>query len=160
MKNFNFTVKDLALQAMIATVYVAVTFVAYPLSFGNPQIRIAEFMLILIFFNRKHAVGLLLGCAVANFVGTMGLVDVFFGTLASSIVIFLMLNTKNKLLAFLWPGVINGIIIGLELHFLFQMPLFLTMFQVFIGEFIATFVLALFLLKPLLNNKLMQELFN
>lgn len=159
MKSSKFSVNDFALQAMIAAVYVAITYVAYPLSFGSPQIRISEFMLILVFFNPKHAFGLLVGCAIANFLGAFALVDMFFGTLASAIVIFLMLKTKNKLLAFVWPAVINGIVIGLELHYLIGLPLFLTMGEVFIGEFIATFVIALFLMKPLLNNKTLQRLF-
>lgn len=159
MNNKRFTLQDFTVQAMIAAVYVAITFVAYPLSFNSPQIRISEFMLILIFFNPKHSIGLLVGCAIANFLGTFALVDMFFGTLASAIVIVLMLRTKNKLLAFLWPAVINGIIIGIELNVLIGLPLILTMFEVFIGEFLATFVLAIFLLKPLLNNPTMKRLF-
>ena len=135
------SVKDLALQAMIAAVYVAITFAFYPLSFESPQIRISEFMLILIFFNKKHVLGLLLGCAVANFFGPMALIDVVFGTTASAI------------------AVINAIIIGLQLYFMYQIPLFLGMFEVFIGEFAATFIPALFLLKPLLKNETMQRLF-
>jgi len=154
-----FTVNDFALQAMIAAVYVAITYIAYPLSFGSPQIRISEFMLILIFFNPKHSIGLLVGCAIANFLGEFAIIDMFFGTMASAIAIFLMLKTKNQLLAFLWPAIINGVIIGLELHFLIGLPLFLTMGEVFIGEFLATFVPAMFLLKPLKENPTLRRLF-
>lgn len=159
MNKNNFTVKDFALQAMIAAVYVAITFVAYPLSFNSPQIRISEFMLVLIFFNPKHSFGLLVGCAIANFLGSFALVDVFFGTLASALTIFLMLKTKNKLLAFVWPAIVNGLIIGLELNLLFGLPLILTVGEVFIGEFIATFGMALFFLKPVINNPTLQRLF-
>ena len=159
MKISKMSVKDLALQAMIAAVYVAITYAFYPLSFESPQIRISEFMLILIFFNKKHIFGLLLGCAVANFFGPMALIDVVFGTTASAIVMFAMLKTPSKLLAFLWPALINAVIIGLQLYFMYQIPLFLGMFEVFIGEFAATFIPALFLLKPLLANDAMQRLF-
>lgn len=158
MNKNNFTVKEFAFQAMIAAAYVAITFVAYPLSFNSPQIRISEFMLILVFFNPKHTVGLLIGCAIANFLGSFALVDAFFGTMASAIVIFLMLRTKNKYVAFLWPAIINGLVIGVELNLLFGLPLFITIAEVFIGEFIATFVLALFLLKPVLNNATLQRI--
>ena len=160
MKNYKMSSKEFALQAMIAAVYVALTYALYPLSFQSPQIRVAEFMLILLFFNKKNAFGLLVGCAVANLLSPMGLVDVVFGTSASALAIYLMLKTPNQLLAFLWPSVINAIVIGLQLNIMYQMPLILTMGEVFIGEFAATFVLALFLLKPTVNNETMQRIFS
>lgn len=160
MKDFKMTSKDFALQAMIATVYVVITFALYPISFNSPQIRIAEFMLVLVFFNKKHAFGLLVGCAVVNFLGTMGLVDVVFGTSASALAIYLMLKTPNRLLGFLWPSIVNAIIIGIQLNLLFSLPLFITMSEVFIGEFAATFLLAIFLLKPTLNNETMKRIFS
>lgn len=160
MKEFKMSSEDFALQAMIATVYVVITFGLYPLSFGSPQIRIAEFMLILVFFNKKNAFGLLVGCAVANFLGTMGLVDVVFGTTASALAIYLMLKTPNKLLAFIWPPIINALVIGYQLNVMFQLPLFLTMGEVFIGEFAATFLIAIFLLKPTLNNETLKRIFS
>lgn len=160
MKNYKMSSKEFALQAMIAAVYVALTYALYPLSFQSPQIRVAEFMLILLFFNKKNAFGLLVGCAVANLLSPMGLVDVVFGTSASALAIYLMLKTPNQLLAFLWPSVINAIVIGLQLNIMYQMPLILTMGEVFIGEFAATFVLAIFLLKPIVNNETMQRIFS
>lgn len=159
MKDFKMSSKEFALQAMIAAVYVAITFALYPLSFKSPQIRVAEFMLVLIFFNKKNAVGLLVGCAVANFFGSMALIDAVFGTMASAIAIYLMLKTPNKLLAFVWPAIINAVVIGLQLYFLFQIPLLVGMIEVFIGEFAATFVIALFLLKPTLKNETLKRIF-
>lgn len=159
MNNNKMSVKDLALQAMIAAVYVAITFGFYPLSFKSPQIRISEFMLILVFFNRKHVIGLLLGCAIANFFGPMSVVDMVFGTMASAMVMLAMIKTPNRLLAFVWPSVINAVFIGLQLYFMYQVPLVLGMSEVFIGEFAATFIPALFLLKPLMANETMQRLF-
>lgn len=159
MTDIKMSSKDFALQAMIATVYVAITFALYPLSFESPQIRIAEFMLVLIFFNKKHSFGLLVGCAIANFFGSMALIDAVVGTSASALSIFLMLKTPNKLFAFVWPAVINAIVIGLMLYFMIQLPLAIGMVEVFIGEFAATFIPAIFLLKPTLKNETMQRIF-
>lgn len=160
MKDFKMSSKDFALQAMIAAVYVVITFVLYPLSFESPQIRIAEFMLVLVFFNKKNSFGLLIGCAVANFFGSMALVDAIVGTSASALTIYLMLRTPNKLLAFIWPSVINAIIIGIQLKFMLDIPLLVGMVEVFIGEFAATFIPALFLLKATLKNEAMQRIFS
>lgn len=160
MKDFKMTSRDFAIQAMIATLYVAITVALAPLSYGAIQYRFAEFMLILVFFNRKHAVGLLVGCAVANLFSSMALVDVLFGTIASGLTIYLMLKTPNRLIACIWPSIINGIIIGLQLYFLFELPLIASAFSVFFGEFVVTFIPAIFLLKPLLNNETMQRLFS
>ena len=159
MKNNQFNTRDLAVQAMIAAVYVAITMLFSFMSFGPIQVRISEFMLILVLFNPKHSIGLLLGCAVANFLGSFALIDVIFGTLASAIAIFMMLKSKNELLGFLWPAIINGIVIGIQLMFIIPMPFIIAFVQVTFGEFLATFVPAYFLLKPLKNNAIMQRLF-
>ena len=57
--------------AMIAAVYVVLTVVFAPLSFGEVQVRISEALTILPLFTPSAIPGLLVGCIIANsFVGS------------------------------------------------------------------------------------------
>ena len=58
--------KDLIFQALIGAIYVVLVLVLIPISFGQVQFRIAEALLVLVFFNKKNMIGLLLGTFVAN----------------------------------------------------------------------------------------------
>lgn len=151
--------KDLALEALIAAVYIAVTVLLKPISYNFMQVRISEVMLILVLFNRKHAYGLIIGCLLANFVSDAGILDVIFGTLATAITCLLMSITKDDHLALVWPALVNGIIVGAMLGYVLNVPYLPAMGWVFLGEFIATFVPGIFLIKPLKKNTKMQEIF-
>ncbi|CAM2826156.1 QueT transporter family protein [Erysipelothrix tonsillarum] len=151
--------KDLALEALIAAVYIAVTVLLKPISYGFMQVRVSEIMLILVLFNRKHSYGLILGCLLANFVSDAGIMDVIFGTLATSITCLLMSLTKDDHLALVWPAIVNGLIVGAMLGYVLEVPYLPAMGWVFLGEFIATFIPGLFLVKPLKKNAKMQEIF-
>jgi uncharacterized membrane protein len=102
-----------------------------------------------------------LGCLLANLYSQLGVMDIVFGTLATYISVELVSRTKNLLLASLWPVVVNGIIIGLMLNILFQLPLFLTIAQVAFGEFVVVSVAGVILFKTaILNNKRLMDLLN
>lgn len=152
--------RDLAVQALIATLYITLTLLFLPLSFGMIQVRFSEFLLILVLFNPRNAVGLILGCFIANFFGDFGIVDVIFGTLATALTCFAMIKSSNALVAFVWPAVLNGLVIGVELAVLLNLNPLISIPSVFAGELLATFVPALFLAKPLLENQLLRKLFD
>ena len=65
----NSTVKWLAQGAMIASLYVVLTLVFAPISFGAVQVRIAEVMTILPLFTSAAIPGLFIGCVLANLLG-------------------------------------------------------------------------------------------
>ncbi len=159
MKKLSLTTRDLMTQALIAATYFGLTVVLSFMSYGDIQFRISEFMLILIFFNRKHSIGLILGTLLANLLSPLGIVDVFFGTLATTLVCAVLMHAKRPLAAMVWPGIINAVVIGLELYWILGLPLAMTMFTVFVGEFSVTFILSLFLLKPILRSKTLQRIF-
>lgn len=160
MKSNIFNTKDIAMQSLIAAAYVAITVALTFIGYGEIQFRISEFLLVLVFFNKKNAIGILIGTFIAAVLGPNGLIDVVIGTLATAITLFFMSKTSKPLLALLWPSIINGVLIGIELTIIQNTPLWLNILGVFIGEFVVTFGLGLFLLKPILNNKQLQKIFS
>ena len=55
--------------AAIAAVYVVLTLVFAPLSFGEVQIRFSEALTVLPFFTPAAIPGLFVGCIIANLLG-------------------------------------------------------------------------------------------
>lgn len=151
--------KDLVLQAMIACVYVAITFILKPISYGFMQVRISEVMLILVLFNPKHSFGLIIGCLLANFMSEAGMLDVVVGTLATALTCALMIKTHDDHIALIWPAIVNGIVVGAMLGYVLSVPYITTMGWVFFGEFLATFIPGLILIPRLKNNNKFIEMF-
>ena len=62
-------VYQMALAAMIAAMYAAVSLALAPISFGTVQLRIAEALTLLPVFDPVMIVGVSLGCLITNTVG-------------------------------------------------------------------------------------------
>ena len=60
-------VKFLATSAIIAALYIAITMLVAPISFGQLQFRIAEMFNHLVAFNPRYMVGVVLGVFISNF---------------------------------------------------------------------------------------------
>ena len=141
--------KRIVTTAAIAALYAATTLVIAPLSFGNYQFRISEVLVRLALFYPLYIGGLTLGCFIANMLGPNGIMDVIFGTIATFISVLavyytpkVIRNSKTALIiASLWPTIINGLIIGVMLSYLYALPLILTIFQVALGEFVVVTIL-------------------
>lgn len=75
----------LAYGAAIAAVYVALTMIFKPVSFGVIQFRISEMLCVLPFFTPAAVPGVFLGCLISNILGGSVPLDVVFGSLATLI---------------------------------------------------------------------------
>ncbi|MDE4542611.1 QueT transporter family protein [Thermoanaerobacterium sp. R66] len=154
----NSKTKKIVYGALIAAVYAAVTVALAPISYGQVQVRVAEALTIMPFFSSYSIFGLFVGCIIANMIGGNGIFDVVFGSLATliSAVITYYIGKSNlrykRYLAPLPPVIINGIIIGIELNFLYKLPLVASMLWVGLGEMIACYVLGLPLLLYIDKN--------
>ena len=142
-------------QALIASLYVAMLFVFQWASFGVVQFRIAEVLLLLLFFNKHHWVGIIIGTLIGNLLMSPIALDWIIGTGASLITVFLMIKTKEELLSLLWPAIVNGLIVGWQLTYLYQLPtpFIMNVGSVFLGEFVVTFGLGMILLPYIRRNK-------
>lgn len=130
-----FTIKDIAANAIIAALYVALTLASYPLSYDMLQFRIAEALVILCFFKRDYTVGLTLGCVIANFASSLGLLDCVLGGVATLLSCLIMSFCKHLGVAILFPVIFNGLIVGAELYFLEVAPFWVAAGWVALGEF-------------------------
>lgn len=138
---------------MIGAIYAILTILFAPISYGMVQVRVSEMLMILPFFTPAAIPGLFVGCIIANIFGGFGLLDVIFGSLATLLSAFLVSKIANKYLAPLPPVIINAIIIGLVLHVVLDLPLYLTILWVGFGQFIACYGLGLPLLLLLEKRK-------
>lgn len=151
----NNTTKRLVRTAVIAALYAVLTLFLAPISYGSIQFRISEIMVLLAFFDQFYIGGLTLGCFVANILGPNGMVDAVFGTIATFISVYaisitgkyIKSDTKALIVASLWPVIFNGLIIGWELNYLYQLPLVLSILQVACGEFVVVAIVGVPVMK-------------
>ena len=105
--------------AVIGAIYVVLTILFAPLSYGEIQIRFSEALTILPFFTPAAIPGLFVGCIIANLFGGAIPVDIIFGSIATLIgaVFTYRLRSCNRFLAPIPPIVSNAVIVPFVLHF-------------------------------------------
>lgn len=154
-KQKNFSVLFIAQAAMIAAIYVVLTFVFAPFSFGEVQVRIAEALTILPVFTPAAIPGLFVGCLIGNITGGGILPDIIVGSLATLIgaCFTYALRNKSKFLAPIPPIVANMILVPFVLRYGYMVPLPIPfmMLTVGIGEVISCGILGI-LLYTVLNK--------
>ncbi len=150
-------VKKIVRLAIIAGLYVALTWATLPLSYGLIQFRVSEILLLLCFYRKDYIYSLVLGCFIANFLSPMYLIDVPVGTFATFLSVLLMAKSRNIYLAILYPVLLNGLIIGLELHFVLGYPPLSSIFYVALGEF-TVLIFGLLIFKTLIRKQGFRDL--
>lgn len=155
-------VRFLCHAALIAALYVALTFLAalLGLSSGVIQVRFSEALCVLPAFTGAAVPGLFVGCLLANLLTGCVLPDVIFGSLATLIgAVGAYFLRKNKWLVPLPTVVANTLIIPPILRFAYgaegSLPYFAL--TVGIGEILSAYVLGLLLYAVL--NKYKAQLF-
>ena len=129
---------------IIAALYVVLTMVFAPISFGAVQVRIAEMLTILPLFTPAAIPGLFLGCLLGNIAGGAVIPDVIFGSLATLIGAVLgYVLRKNRWLVPIPTVAANTIIIPFVLKYAYgvPMPLPLIALYILIGEIAGCYVL-------------------
>ena len=145
---------------VIAALYTVITFVFSPISYGPIQFRVAESLIVLAAVTHAGTPGLIVGCIVANILGPYGVVDAIFGAAATGLAGI----CSYKLREYDWlvplpPVLINGLIIGVMLHYVYRIPnLFACISWVSIGELASCYVLGSILLGTLRKTGLDKKL--
>ena len=143
--------------AMIAAIYVVLTFIFTPISFGEIQIRIAEALTILPVFTPAAIPGLFIGCLIGNILGGAILPDIIFGSIATLIgaIFTYQLRNKTKFLTPLPPILSNTMIVPFVLYYGYgvNLPIPFMMLTVGVGEIIGCGVLGLILYTALNKYK-------
>lgn len=139
-------------SAMIAAIYVVLTLVFAPFSYGNIQVRISEALTILPYFTPAAIPGLFIGCLLSNIIGGSILPDILFGSLATLIGAAISYRVRrHKYLVAVPPVIVNTLVVPFVLYYGYQinLPIPLMMLTVGIGEIISCGVLGSVLLKVL-----------
>ena len=143
--------------AAIAAIYVVLTFVFAPISFGEVQVRISEALCILPLFTPAAIPGLYIGCFLGNLLSGASVFDVIFGSLATLIgaIGTYYLRYKKPVLATLPPIFSNAVIIPFILRYAYQvtLPIWMMMLSVGAGEVLSVAGLGLLLYAVLEPNK-------
>ncbi|MGI6169399.1 MAG: QueT transporter family protein [Christensenellales bacterium] len=125
--------------AILAALYVALTMLFQPISFGVVQFRISEILTVFPFFLPEAIPGLFVGCVISNLLGGNGLLDVIFGSLATLAAAYLTFRCRQKWLAPLPPVLVNAIVVGAMLHYTLSWPLLVSMLSVGLGQLVVCY---------------------
>lgn len=135
--------------AMIAAIYVVLTLIFAPFSYGEIQVRISEALTVLPYFTPAAVPGLFVGCLIANIMGGAILPDIIFGslaTLAGAVVSYLL--RKNKYLVPIPPIIANVLVVPFVLRYGYgvESAIPFMMVTVGIGEIISCGIIGMILL--------------
>ena len=144
--------------AIIAALYVVLTFVAYTLGLasGVIQIRLSEALTILPYFTPAAIPGLFVGCIVSNILTGCALWDIIFGSIATLLgALGTYALRKYKWCAPIPPILSNTIIVPFVLVYAYGVTdaLPFLAFTVGMGEVLSAGVLGMILLKSLEKHK-------
>ena len=157
MKSKDPKVKWITQGAAVAALYVVLTLVFAPISFGPVQLRIAEALCILPMFTPAAIPGLFIGCLIANLLGGGIVLDVVFGSLATLIgaVLGYMLRSNRWLVPL--PAVIaNALIVPFVLKYgygVVDVAVPVLMLQIAAGEILGCYVLGELFASALMKRK-------
>ena len=143
--------KKLMEAAIIGAIYAVLTIALAPISYGPLQMRVSEALTILPALTPAGVPGLFIGCLVANLMGPYGVVDVVCGSLATLVAAAMSYGLRTRpILVPLPPVIINGVVIGSMIHFVYGVPnLIACMGWVALGQMASCYLLGYPLMKIL-----------
>src|SRR6056297_3754771 len=139
--------KKLTRGAMIAGLYIVITYLLAPVSFGPLQFRAAEALTVLPIIFPEAIPALFIGVFLSNIIGGLGLIDIIGGSLVTLLAAYGTYYFRDSFIAYLSPILLNGFLISIYLHLLFEIPYWITVVQISISEA----VVVLFLGYPLIR---------
>jgi len=145
--------KRLTRGAMIAGLYIVITYLLAPVSFGPLQFRAAEALTVLPIIYPEAIPALFIGVFLSNIIGGLGLVDIIGGSLVTLLAAYFTYLYRDSILAYLSPVILNAVLISIYLHILFALPYWLTVIQISVSEAVVVFLLGYPLIKYLKKNK-------
>ena len=148
-----YSTKGLAIGGMVAAIYVVLTLIFQPISFGAIQFRIAEAMTLMPVMTPYAVPGLFVGCLLANWLGGGIWFDVVLGSIATLLAAVCTRKFRDRpALAAIFPTLFNGLIVGPVVYFAYvrapgdpvSVPtLLFNMGTVALGELVVCYVLGL-----------------
>lgn len=145
--------KYLTRGALIAALYVVITYILTPISFGPLQFRLSEALTVLPILYPEAIPALFVGVLLSNIFGGLGLVDIIGGSLTTLIAAYFTYRYRDSFFAYLSPIIFNGLLISLYLHVLYKIPYWLTVIEISISEAVVVFLVGYPLINYLKNKE-------
>lgn len=144
--------------AIIAALYVGLTYAFSFMSYGGVQFRISEILVLLCFYNRDYCFALILGCIFANIGSPLGYIDLIFGVMSTIFSVVTIRYCKNIYLAAVMP-VLSMVFVALELTlFLPEPSAFIINLGTTMGGEAAVMVVGVIFFKAVEKNRMLMRL--
>ncbi|MDR0921615.1 MAG: QueT transporter family protein [Lactobacillales bacterium] len=136
-------------SAIVIALYIAITVLLGPLGNGAIQFRLSEMFNYLALKNKRYIWALTVAVAVSNYImpNSLGVVDVVVGSLSTLIFVslgrYVTRNIKNETKRFFFFNLFfsfSMFTIAGELHYMLDLPFFLTWLTCGLGEFISLLI--------------------
>ena len=115
---YRFTTRSIVRAGLIAAIYVVLTLIFQPISFGAIQFRIAEALTLMPILTLDAVPGLFVGCLLANLLGGGVWFDVVLGSIATLLAALCTRKFRSKpVVAAIFPTIFNGLIVGPVVYF-------------------------------------------
>src|SRR5699024_5698171 len=144
---------------IVAALYVAVTLVLSAISFGAIQLRLSEMFNYLALLHKRYVVAITLGVVIVNFLYMMWFLDILIDWIEIFVVLIISrLATKSikylkiKLAITVVIFTLSMFTVAGQLHFVFDMPFWVTYATVGLGELLSMTIGGIFIY--FLNKKL------
>jgi len=115
---------------MITGLYIVITYILAPVSFGPLQFRLAEALTVLPILYPEAVPALFLGVMLANIIGGLGMIDIIGGSLVTLLAAAVTYRFRFSFIAYLSPIIFNGVLVSLYLSVLFGIPYWITALQI------------------------------
>ena len=154
----NSLLKTICRNAFIAANYVVLTYATSAISFGPIQVRISEALVLLCFFRKDYIYGITLGCLIANLFSPYLPWDLIVGTAATFFSCLCICFCKHLFIAGLFPVIFNAFAVGAEIAVIDELPFWLIVGEVGLGEFVAVCVIGYLIYRLLKQNSRFLEI--
>ncbi|MGM0436681.1 MAG: QueT transporter family protein [Bacillota bacterium] len=144
--------RHLTRGAVIAGLYVIITYILSPISFGPLQFRLSEALTVLPILYPEAVPALFIGVLLSNIFGGLGLVDIIGGSLTTLTAAYFTYRYRDTFFAYLSPIIFNGLLISTYLHVLFELPYWLTAVEIAASEAVVVFLVGYPLVEYLKNK--------
>ena len=139
--------KFFATSGIIAAVYIAVSLLLAPLSFGAIQLRFSEILNQLIVFNKKYFYAIVIGVFITNLFSPNGPIDLLFGVGQTALSLGITILSAKFIQSIVARMIFNTVVfsfmmwlIAWELNIIFDLPFGYTWLTVAIGESIVMLI--------------------
>ncbi|MFJ7639811.1 QueT transporter family protein [Peribacillus sp. NPDC097264] len=141
-------IRTLAINGLLAAIYIAVSFVLQPIMFGVLQFRIPEMLNHLIVFNKKYISGIVVGVFISNlFFSQLGAYDLIFGVGQSLIALLLVIfssrfitGIKGRMAMTIIIFTVTMFLIAIELNLVLGLPFLISWATTAAGEFLVLLI--------------------